>query len=156
ENSSDKTYTRTKLVTSSAVRTRTALNKNGEEVKMELSIATKEGAPLAVTAVRSKATHSLVAKTITSGTLVSTRKSDGRVESSFENLKMDFTSDKCELASGSITSSIYKEGSSEPVRVLKLTVENGDYTLMDITAGKEIEDFEMTSCSIEDFADSIE
>ncbi|MCX6124972.1 MAG: hypothetical protein NTV34_09530, partial [Proteobacteria bacterium] len=99
---SSTTYIRNKSIVSEVTREESVKDKNGTVKDLKLIIETKDGAPLAVQVERLKTDHSIVARTITSGTLISKKdESDGAIEMVFSNLKVSLTTGECKLVSGS-------------------------------------------------------
>jgi hypothetical protein len=95
-------------------------------------------------------------KTISSGTTIATRAGDGKIVSSFANLKLTFDSDDCRVESGEMTSKIFAEGASEPSKIFLLSASEGDYTLKDVTDPNnpvEVEDPDFEMCDITDHKD---
>lgn len=150
--SSSSDIVRSKNVTSSVNRKFKAKNKQGEEKEVELTIKTKDLAPLSVVVERDSSTMALKKKTIKSGTLVATKNSDGRMESSFSNVVLTFDGKECLGESGSIETKIFAQDSEEPVKTLVLSIDQGVYTLKDSSSGEEKE-VDSIGCDAEDFAD---
>lgn len=151
ENEVENTVTLEKIVTSDVTRNHTRKTLKGKEIEFELNVKTKEDAALNIIVVRNKNDKTLTSKTIKSGTLIGTRKLDGHVESSFEDLKIDFDGQDCQVISGVVTSQFFKEGEEEPAKSFKLQITNGEYVLTNVETGEEIEDFELPGCALKDF-----
>lgn len=147
----DGLITRDKVVKSSMTRSVKTDNSKGVEKDLNFTVETKEDAPFEIQVVRNASTLALQSKTIASGTLVATRANDGRVESTFENLKMTFADGACQLATGKVTASFFKEGSDSADKSYELTIVDGVATLKDVNSGEEIEDFDLPGCSLSDF-----
>jgi len=154
----DGTTTRTKTIVSTVERTHTRLDKAGEEQSISFKIEVGQEAPLKVQVTYEGAAkeRNIVSKVIESGSMTATRSGDGKIVSSFDQLKLSFDGDDCSPVSGKMTTKIYSEGASEPSKIYQLTAEDGDYTLQDVTdPSKPVEaddvDFEM--CDIADHKD---
>jgi hypothetical protein len=146
------TVTDVKTIETQVTRSHLVMNSKGEKVNMEWQLATKEGAPLEVEVVRNQASRELVSKSIKSGTLVSIRKNDGKIESQFDNFKLSFAAGSCKFESGTVTLSFYKEGEESAVRNYKLAIDSeGGAMLTDVATGAEVSDFEVAPCSMVDF-----
>jgi hypothetical protein len=143
---------REKTVTSSVTRKLSAKNSQNLDRNLEFTVATAENAPLQVRVSRSISTSSVDSKLIRSGTIVASRVGDGRIETSFDNLLVKYSAGECAAASGSVTTKIFKEGSAEADRELKLTVTDGEVTLVDVSTGAEVEEFQFDACDPEDMA----
>ena len=146
------TVTMEKEVTSSMVNTRNVINRNGVEETIELILATKDQDPLKIQVVHDRQSWEIKTRTIHSGTMVTSRSGDGRIESTFKELKISLAGDECNLVSGQVTAVIYKEGEQNAVKTLTFKVVDGDYTLNDSVAG-EVAEFVMTPCGKESVAD---
>jgi len=143
---------REKTVTSKVKRTFNGKNKAGEDVSMELDVETKDGAPLVISVTRNATSLAIKEKKIKSGTLIGKKAGDGSVETSFENLHIIYGSGLCSAKSGVVTSKVFKDGSTDAVRELKLTIVDGEYTMVDVASGEEVSDFEFDACDPEDLA----
>jgi len=144
------TITREKVITSSATRSVSALNKQGKATDLKLMVVTKDGSPLTVAVVRS-GDQKLVSKTIRSGVIVTSREGDGRMEMTYTDLKVDYTSGSCKLASGSVDLAVYGEGASAPTKTYKLAFTADDVSFVDVSTG-ETSDMDLPGCDPEDFA----
>ena len=129
----DGTFTRVKSISSSMSRSSEIDSSDGENVSLSLSVATVEGSELQVTVVRDSTTRELQSKLISSGSLRASEDSQAYVITSFEDYLINFSDDGCTPFSGKLTSNFYEEGTEEAIKTLELTVDNGSYTLMDIT-----------------------
>lgn len=142
---------RHKTITSTAKRTLQTKKKDGTATQMNFEIATKDGSPLSIEVVRKAVDLSLVSKTIQSGVLVAKNGGEGRVETSFDTVKISFASGECQVLSGSIITKIFADNSDNAVKTYKLTIDGGDYSLVDVATGDEKTDFDLPGCDPEDF-----
>jgi hypothetical protein len=150
----DNTYTRTKKIQSNVNRSHQAVDSDGQTQTLSFSVTTAEDAPLLVEITRDATSHAAIQRKITSGSLIAVKTNQGKIVSTFENFTISFDSESCSPVSGTLTAQFYPEGSDEANRILKLTAEEGVYTLTDVTDDANpvtIEDFEYTSCSVSDF-----
>ena len=144
----DSQIIRKKSITSTATRAMSYKNKAGETKSLEVSVATKEGAPLIVEIVRKiAAPHELVTKTIVSGTTESALKDGSKISSTYDNLKFDFDSKSCAVYSGGFSTSFLDSAGKETKKVT-CTVSEGDMACAD-AAGVAIE-IEAPMCDPED------
>jgi len=144
---------RKKTITFSGTKNLKVIGNDGSERSLSLEISSKDGAPLVVNTERSATDYSLLSQTIVSGTVVSKKAdSHARVESSFENFKVTFTSadGKCSINSGSKKTVIYEEGSTTVLASFTLTAVNGEITVVD-ASGAEVDSFEAPDCDPADF-----
>ncbi len=157
--SEDGTLVRRSQVDNLVNRTHEIANTLGEEKVMNLSVSTKEGMPLVIETVRDSATGALRSKKIESGTLVTSRTGDARLETTLVDVVMQFEEGSCQVASGVITFSFFRalevtadSAESEAARVLVLTIADGDYELVDQSSNEVLEDFDFDGCQISDFS----
>ena len=143
---------REKTVVSNVNRKIKAVNKKGETNDLEFSVKTAADAPLLVRVERDKTTKALKKKTIKTGTVVATRVTDGRIESTFSDVVLTFDGDKCVGDSGSVLTKFYAEGGTEAVKSLKLTIQDGVYSLTDALTGEDKGEIDAIGCDAEDFA----
>lgn len=102
-------------------------NLQGKEVEFDLSMSTKDGAPLVMHVVRDIESHKAVERTIVSGTKVSQHRNGATVESSYDNVKF-VRGENCLLPqSGRITGSISKQG--KDARSFTITFADGKATI---------------------------
>ena len=143
---------REKTISSNVNRTVNVTKKDGSKEELAFAVKTSDDAPLKVRVERDKTTKALQKKTIKSGTIVATRNTDGRIESSFSDVVLSFDGKECVGDSGSVVTKFYAEGSAEPVKQLKLTIDGGVYTLTDLVTGEEKGELTEIGCDAEDFA----
>lgn len=151
----DGSVVRVKSVTTQSTIERST--KSGEDVlrSMKASVSTAEGAPLKIAVEFASAlSGDPVSRTIQSGKILAAVEGKGRIESEFSNLKVKFSSEGCEPASGSVISSVFAEGETTASIVMKIEAEDGSYVATNITDSANpvvVEDFEYQLCDIRDF-----
>lgn len=139
--------TRTKEIASSTARTHVKENSKGANKEISFTVATKDGANLVVEDARATETLQRQSQKIVSGTLVVSRAGDGRVESAFDNLLMDFSSAAtCNIKSGTVTTTFYGEGSDDASSSYKIEFVGGDATVTDVETNEEVADVDLPDC----------
>jgi len=133
-------------------------NKEGQTQTLALSIRTLEDAPLRITNIWDSLAkgRQLLSKEIQSGTIRAGKEGDATLEASFSDLKLQFSSSKCEVVSGQMSAKLFPAGATEAIRSYLLTVVEGEIKVQDVTDAAnpvEIEDFEYSPCDLRDFQD---
>jgi hypothetical protein len=124
-------------------------NSKGKNKEIELSLATKEDAPLSVTTVRTSGV--LASRTIASGTVVATAEK-GRIETAFTNFVTEFEGTipnrVCTPTSGSFSVTAYDAGGDE-IKAYTVSIADGVATMTEdgASSGTAIE---LPTCDPED------
>ncbi len=151
----DGTFSRTIEMSSQVTRERLIANDLLEnQISMSLNIASSAEFPLQITTVRNDETFSLVSKTIASGQIESTAASGQKIVTTFDQLQVSFSAASCQMVSGSLQLTFFEVDDTQAAKVLKLEVEDGEFTMTDITdsgSPQTIEDFDYDPCQLANF-----
>lgn len=143
----------TKTITSDVARTFTVVDKDGNTKEMVATTTIADASPLKITVVRTLSTGAWSSKTV-SGTVTATLKSGGKIESVLSSVKYSADSKtKCVPVSGSVTSSIYADGSTTAAKTYTVTfgssTDNGVSVAEGSATAEDSDKFLIKNCDLE-------
>lgn len=154
--SSTSNTARKKTITNSVTRSRTFTNTAGTTTTIDTTVATKTDAPLVVTVERKTSDGTLVTKTITSGTVVSTLSDGAKVETAFADLVYDFSSTNenvCLPTSGKVTGSVYAKDATTASKTFVITfgasTDSGVSISYDSGTAEDYPDYNSKGCDLQ-------
>jgi len=128
---------------------------SGGDENLTATVATKDGAPLAIVVERDASTASAKKKTISSGTIVVTRSDGPRVETTFEGVIFDFgASAVCQPTAGKITGLVFAKDATAASATFVIsfgaTTDSGISIAHDGGAAEDYPDYNSKGCDLED------
>lgn len=143
-------YFRMKSVVSQVSRASSVTNKDGETKDMSLMMNVGADSPLRIEVERAKTGDAVLSKRFASGKTVSTKdSSEGTIETTFSNLKINIVSGVCTPVSGGATI-VFKDSAGTAIKTYTMTAAGADNVSLRDSSGVEVEDFALDSCDVED------
>ncbi len=136
----------TRSMTSRVERELTLKNSRNQDKTLTLSIATKVDAPLNATTLRDAASMDVISRTIHSGTTIGSTKDNGRVETTYSEVKYT-SAGGCMPVSGSISGSIFEAGTTEAKLTYSISFLNENATI-EFSDGRSLE-YAPEGCDLE-------